>query len=96
MNMKTKFIFPIFVFLAISIFSYHQGFAQHEIFTDSLSHNVIENVYKEEPKTVSNDSTKNAKEPHSMGIPMLSIPQNPNWHLGQEEYLFSMGEKRKN
>jgi len=32
--------------------------AQEPLFTDSLSNNVLENVYKEEPETVANDSAK--------------------------------------
>jgi hypothetical protein len=61
MNMRTPFIYPFIVFLAMSVFSYQLGFAQDEIFTDSLSHNVMENIYKEEPKTVSNDSSNSKK-----------------------------------
>ena len=56
--MRTTFTRPIIVSLALGIFCYHQGFTQDKIFTDSLSNNVIENIYKEEPETVKNDSSK--------------------------------------
>ena len=43
------------LFLVVNIANIH---AQEKNITDSLSNNVIENIYKEEPKTVKNDSTK--------------------------------------
>jgi outer membrane protein assembly factor BamA len=49
------------VFLVISIFNCQLVFAQDENFTDSLSQNVLENIFEDEPKTVSNDTTKNTK-----------------------------------
>jgi outer membrane protein assembly factor BamA len=44
--------------LILLIFTIHQNFAQQTDVLDSISDNVIENIYKEEPGTVKNDSAK--------------------------------------
>ena len=95
MNMRTPFIYRIIVFLVVSIFCYLQGFAQDEIFTDSLSHNVMENIYKEEPKTVSNDSSNSKKRTSFNGYPYVFYTPESKFAAGAGGIFIFYGGREK-
>jgi outer membrane protein assembly factor BamA len=95
MNMRTPFIYPFIVFLAMSVFSYQLGFAQDEIFTDSLSHNVMENIYKEEPKTVSNDSSNSKKRTSFNGYPYVFYTPESKFAAGAGGIFIFYGGREK-
>jgi outer membrane protein assembly factor BamA len=56
--MKLLHLHRFKLILVFSVISLQYISAQEEIFTDSLSNNIIENIYKEEPETVKKDSAK--------------------------------------
>ena len=93
--MRTTCIYRIIVFLVISIFCYQQAFSQDEIFTDSLSHNVIENIFKEEPETVSNDTTTNTKRTSFNGYPYVFYTPESKLAFGAGGIFIFYGGKEK-
>ncbi len=93
-NFKTKVFLKAFVITILSTILWYSSHAQKQNITDSLSHDIIENIYKEEPNTLETEGDS-IKKPSFNGYPYAFYTPESKLAFGAGGIFIFYGGKEK-